>query len=129
MAIQTKFMLFFDLWHYTLIVITIKLFYHLFVICHLWIKDQIFSRTNLSEANFLSCLRRKRLQTDLLSSYDDDDDDDDDDEFILTLNYKYFKFSMEFSFFLLKYNCIIIIWKICCLFYFEDFDTLCVPKK
>ena len=32
--------------------------------------------TNLSEANFLSCLRKKSLQTDHLSSYEDDDDDD-----------------------------------------------------
>ena len=31
----------------------------------------------LSGANFLSCLRRKSLLTDLLSSYDDDDDDDE----------------------------------------------------
>ena len=32
--------------------------------------------SNLSGANFLSCVRRKSIQTDLLSSYDDDDIDD-----------------------------------------------------
>ena len=38
--------------------------------------------SNLSEANFLSCLRRKSVRTDVLSSYDNyDDDDEDNDEY------------------------------------------------
>ena len=40
-------------------------------------QNQLY-RANLSKTSIiLSCLRRKSLQTDLLSSYDDDDDDDD----------------------------------------------------
>ena len=44
-----------------------------------WNKKDVRDQ-DLNRANFLSCLRRKRLRTDLISPNDDDDDDDDDDD-------------------------------------------------